>query len=689
MDITVAHRPWPQNARARPVRMRIPARRYRISGELMIEGSATACRFGSDYKKTGRAFFDFVGGLRLSAPEHVVRALGDFPDGAFIEDPAAEDVLADVQVVVAQDVDDRGDADRVADDGDRPQGELRDDVLPHLLVRDAGEGRLDVRRLLERHHEAIRQLAPDLVRDAGRSLVDEGQDEVELPRLAGQATERVRVGRDLGTEELVGLLEEQHEPRILLVPLRVQLEQPAGKDVRDEQVDHLVRPVIAEVEDDALPVADRPEDVGERILGLRHRPQEREPIEPADPPLQALERHLMGPLRSEHLHRRVLHGGDEVPASAALRDLVQRVDHGRGEVLQRDDEVFRRDLPGVEDERLGLAVLRVQGEDLDLPGEEELQALRLIGRAEHAVLAVHVEDQDGSDVLREDSGADELVQDRLARAGPTEDRERLLDELLHVELHVERLDAGDGAERRRRVRDFVDPLHVVPRRMSTRGKVRRNRLRLAEPLRLPVHELDHSELRLAVADPAALPFLGLRSRHDHVGNRRAGELVCDVALFVQDVLDQAIEIVPCPLDDDGERDLQFFRVSELKLRDQAVDHGCGDDLADLHRRSLATLSRYSWNALRFLPSTCVSPSRIVRTSSPIRSAIFITVSWYTGFNWRTVTAIRCASMRGHGYPTHTRLLPYADSCPNASSGRSRNVPRSTRNHFLARGCNRA
>src|SRR3989441_4136594 len=532
MDITVAHRPWPQNPRARPVRMRTPARRYRISGELMIEGSAIACRFGSHYKKTARAFSDLIGGLRLSTPKDVVRALGDFPDGAFIEDPAAEDVLADVQVVVAQDVDDRGDADRVADDGDRPQGELRDDVLPHLLVRDAGEGRLDVRRLLERHHEAVRELTAYLVGDAGRSLVDEGQDEVELPRLAGQATERVRVGRDLGTEELVGFLEEQHEPRVLLVPLRVEFEKRAGKDVRDEQVDHLVRPVIAEVEDDALPVADRAEDVGEGVLGLRHRLQEREPIEPADPPFQALKGHLVGPLRSERLHRRVLHGGDEVPASATLRDLVQRVDHRRGEVLQGDDEVFRRDLAGVEDERLGLAVLRIQGEDLDLPGEEELQAFRLVGRAEHAVLAVHVEDEDGSDVLRKDAGAYELVQDRLAGAGPTEDRERFLDELLHVELHVERLDAGDGPERRRRLRDLVDSFHVVPRRMAARGEVRRNRLRLAELLRLPVHELDHPELRLAVEDRSAVSLMRLRTGHDHVGDRRAGELVRDVALFV-------------------------------------------------------------------------------------------------------------------------------------------------------------
>src|SRR5207245_10642598 len=212
---------------------------------------------------------------------------------------------------------------------------------------------------------------------------------------------------------------------------------------------------------------------------------------------------------------------------------------------------------------------------------------------------------------------------------------------------------------------------------------------LRELFRRPVPELEQPEFRLAIEDRAAVPFVRLRAGHDHVRDRRTGELICDVALFVQHVLDEAIEIVPCALDDDRERDLQFLGIPELELRDQAVDHGCGDDLADLHRRSLATLSRYSWNALRFRPSTWVSPSRIVRTSSPIRSAIFITVSWYMGFSWRTVTAMRCASMRGHGYPTETRLLPYAESWPNASSGRSRNVPRSTRNHFLARGCNRA
>src|SRR6266571_5041795 len=261
--------------------------------------------------------------------------------------------------------------------------------------------------------------------------------------------------------------------------------------------------------------------------------------------------------------------------------------------------------------------------------------------------------------------------------------------LFRIDLHVERFDARDRAQRRGRVRDFVDPLHVVPRCMSARGEVRRDRLRLAELLRLPVHELDHPEFRLAVEDRASIPLVRLRARHDHVGDRRAGELVRDVALLVYDVLHEAIEVVSCALDDDRERDLQFLRIPELELRHEAVDDGRGDDLPDLHRKSLATLSRYSWNALRFRPSTCVSPSRIVRTSSPIRSAIFITLSWYTGFSWRTVTAIRCASIRGHGYPTDTRLLPYDESWPNASSGRSRNVPRSTRNHFLARGCNRA
>src|SRR5438876_6951989 len=634
------------------------------------------------------AFFGHGSGP-LPATEHIVRAFGDFPDRPFIEDSGPEDVLPHIQIVIAEDVDHGRDADRVADHRNGPQRKLRDDVLPHLLVRDAGQGCLDVGGLFEGHHETIRELAPDLVRDARGSLVDEGQDEIELPRLTGEPAERVRVRRDLGAQELVGLLEEQDEARVFLVPLRVQLEQAAGEDVRDEQVDHLIRPVIPEVEDDALPVADRREDVRERVFGLRHGLEERKAVEPADPPLETLEGHFVGPLRSEHFHRRVLDGRDQVPAPARLCDLVQRVDHRRGQILQRDDEVLRRDLARVEDERFGLSVLRIQGEDFDLPGEEELQAFRLVRRAENPVLAVHVEDEDGSDFLREDPRADELVQDRLARPGPPEDRERFLDELLHVELHEERFHAGDGAQRRGRIRHFVNAFHVVPGRMSACGEVRRYCLGLAELLRLPVYELDHPEFRLAVENRAAVPVVRLRPRHDHVRDRRTRELVRDVALLIYDVFHEAIEVVSRALDDDRERDLQFLRIPELELRAEAVDDRRGDDLPDLHRKSLATLSRYSWNALRFRPSTCVSPSRIVRTSSPIRSAIFITLSWYTGLSWRTVTAIRCASMRGHGYPTDTRLLPYAASCPNASSGRSRNVPRSTRNHFRARGCSRA
>src|SRR5947209_20028773 len=203
MDITVAQRPWPQNASASPVRIRIAARRYRISGEVMIPGSAAiARRFDSDYKKTARAFSVLVAVPRLPAAEHVVGTFGDFPDRAFIDYPGAEDVLPHVQVVVAEDVDHRRDADRVADHRDGPQGELRDDVLPHLLVRDAGQGRLDVGRFLQGHDEAVRELAPDFVGDPARPLVDQREDQVELPGLAGQAAERMRVRRDLRSQEL-------------------------------------------------------------------------------------------------------------------------------------------------------------------------------------------------------------------------------------------------------------------------------------------------------------------------------------------------------------------------------------------------------------------------------------------------------------------------------------------------------
>src|SRR6059036_3327915 len=261
MDITVAQRPWPQNASASPVRIRIAARRYRISGEVMIPGSAAiARRFGSDYKKTARAFSVLVAVPRLPAAEHVVGTFGDFPDRAFIDYPGA------------------------------------DDVLPHLLVRDAGQGRLDVGGLFEGHHEAVRQLAPDLVGDARRSLVDEGEDEIELPRLAGEAAERVCIRRDFGAQELVGFLEEQDEPREVLVLFRVEIKQAPREDVRDEQVYHLVRPIVSEVEDDALPRADCREDVGECVFALLHRFQERQTVEPADAPLETLQGHLVGSL---------------------------------------------------------------------------------------------------------------------------------------------------------------------------------------------------------------------------------------------------------------------------------------------------------------------------------------------------------------------------------------------------------
>src|SRR6266513_4394178 len=192
---------------------------------------------------------------------------------------------------------------------------------------------------------------------------------------------------------------------------------------------------------------------------------------------------------------------------------------------------------------------------------------------------------------------------------------------------MERLDPRDRPQGRRRVHDLVDPFHIGPGRVAACGELRRDSLRIAQLLRPPVHELDHAEPRLAVEDGTAVTLVRLRPRHDHVRDRGTRELVRDVALLVQDVLDEAVEVVPGPFDDDGERDLQLLGIPELELRDQALDHGRGDDLPDLHRRSLATLSRYSWNALRFRPSTWVSPSRIVRTSSPMWRAIFSTLSW--------------------------------------------------------------
>src|SRR6266568_5029637 len=585
-DMTLDQMPWPQNASASPTITRTMPMITAASPETNGRpGTATA---NDSTRPIKRQRGGVLPRRRLSAAEDLVRALGDFADPAFVD------------------------------------GLGTDDVLPHVLVRDAGKGRLDVGRLLERHDEPVRELAAHFVRDAGRPLVHEGQDQIELPRLAGEAAERVRVRRDLRAQELVGLLEEQDEPREFLVPLGVQLEEAAGEDVRDEEVHHLVGAVVPEVEDDALPLPDRGEDVVERVLPFFRLLEEGEPVQSADSALQALQGHLVGPLRPEDLHRGLLDRRDQVPPRTALCDLVQGVDHRRREVLQRDDQVLRRDLPRVEDERPRLLVLRIEGEDLDLSREEELQPFRVVRRAEDAVFAVHVEDEDGSDVPRQDAGTHELIEDRLARPGPAEDGEGLLDELLHVQLHIEGLDARDRPEGRGCLRDLVDPLDVLPDGVAAHGEIRRDRLRLAQLLGLPVDELDHPELRLAVKDRPAIPFVGLRSRHDHVADRRAGELVRDVARFVEDVLDQAEEVVPRTFDDDRVRDPEFLRIMQLELRDEAVNHGRGDDLPDLHRRSLATLSRYSWNALRLRPSTCVSPSRIVRASRPIRRAILMT-----------------------------------------------------------------
>src|SRR5438445_13566591 len=98
----------------------------------MIPGSAAiACRFGSHYKKTARAFSGLVTGRALSATEHIVRTLGDFPDIAVIEDSGAEDVLAHVQVVVAEDVDQRRDAGSVACHRARHSGAIQAELLPY------------------------------------------------------------------------------------------------------------------------------------------------------------------------------------------------------------------------------------------------------------------------------------------------------------------------------------------------------------------------------------------------------------------------------------------------------------------------------------------------------------------------------------------------------------------------------
>src|SRR5207237_6589710 len=102
----------------------------------------------------------------------------------------------------------------------------------------------------------------------------------------------------------------------------------AGEDVRDEQVHHLVRAVVSKVEDDALPLADRREDVVERVLALLRLLEEREAVQATDPALEPLEGHLMGPLGPEDFHRRLLHGRDEVSPGASFRYLVARLHLG-------------------------------------------------------------------------------------------------------------------------------------------------------------------------------------------------------------------------------------------------------------------------------------------------------------------------------------------------------------------------
>src|SRR5207247_7591732 len=249
-DMTLDQIPWPQNASARPMTTRTTPMMTAASPETTgSPGTAMPNHSARPIKRhRGRSL-----SRRLTVAEDVVRALGDFPDPAFVDGLGTDDVFPHVLVVVVEDVDDRRDADRVADHRDRPQRQLRDDVLPHLLVWDAGKGRLDVGRFLQRHDEPVRELAADFVRDAGRPLVHEGQDQIELPRLPREAAERVRVRRDRRAQELVGLLEEEDEPREFLVPLGVQLEEAAGKDVRDEEVHHLPRPVAPARGADAPP----------------------------------------------------------------------------------------------------------------------------------------------------------------------------------------------------------------------------------------------------------------------------------------------------------------------------------------------------------------------------------------------------------------------------------------------------
>ncbi len=353
----------------------------------------------------------------------------------------------------------------------------------------------------------------------------------------------------------------------------------------------------------------------------------------------------MGDLFPELLDGRLPDRGDEVPVAATPVDLIHRVDHAGAEVLQRDEQVLGLDLAGVEDERLRVLVLRVEGEDLDLVGEVELQALCVVRAGVHAVLADHVEDQDGADVLREDREADELVQDRLARPRASEDPERLFREGLEVHVDEVRLDAADRAEGDTRVRDLVDRLDVRARGVTGLGEVRRDRLRLGESAALLRDELDGPEEGLAVEERPAVALVRAGAGEDRVLVVRPRQPLRDLELLVHDVLDEAVEVVFPTLDDDREPNPKILGIVELELGLQSSGDGTRDNLANLHLTSLANWSRYSWNAPLRRPSICVSPAATSPTGIPRRPHSLRISSSYTSRDWRTRTAKRCASMR--------------------------------------------
>src|SRR5207247_5314471 len=131
----------------------------------------------------------------------------------------------------------------------------------------------------------------------------------------------------------------------------------------------------------------------------------------------------------------------------------------------------------------------------------------------------------------------------------------------------------------------------------------------------------------------------LALREHDARDRGARELPGDVALLVQDVLDEAVEVVPLPLHDHGVRDPELLRVRDLELRGEPVEHAGGDDLADLHRNPRETRSRYSWKAPARRPSIAVNPSSTCLMSIPMRRASRITSSRCIARIWRPGTPI--------------------------------------------------